>query len=97
MIRSELVEKLSDHMDITQVEADRIVRAFCEVIITGVKIHGKVTLRNFGSFTSRTMKGYVGKKPWANGRITIPARRYPWFRASKNLNALVNNGGVHHE
>ena len=91
MIKQQLVERLSAELGITDKESLRIVEAFCNAIKTGLQKDRKVMIRNFGTFTPRDMKGYVGNKPWTKGRITIPARRYPWFRPSKKLNAFVNN------
>jgi len=96
MIRDELVGKLRTQINITKVNADQVVQAFCNAIMTGVKQSGKVVLKNFGTFRIRTMPARVGSRPVTREPINLPERKRPWFTPSKNLNAIVNDGGRAH-
>ena len=97
MIRSELVEKLSDHMDITKAEADRIVLAFCNAIKRGLQKGDKVMILNFGVFEIRPLAARVSHNAHSGINFNLPARTRPWFRPSRHLNRFVNNGAGIHE
>jgi nucleoid DNA-binding protein len=92
MKTQDLVKKLSSKMKISKAESGRIVTAFCNTIIAGVKIDGRVVIMNFGTFTRRNLSAHVRSNFLAGRTLNVPARNFPWFRASKNLNAFVNNG-----
>ncbi len=91
MIRSDLAEKLSLRMDISKLEADRLILAFCDAIEANLKIDGKVAIQGFGSFVLREYAPRVGKKPVSGEEIEIPARKKAAFRPSKDLLQLINS------
>lgn len=90
MIRSDLAEKLALRMNISKLEADRLVLAFCDAIEANLKIDGKVAIQGFGSFVLKEYQPRVGKKPVSGEEIEIPARKKPAFRPSKDLLQLIN-------
>jgi len=90
MIRSDLANKLAQKMDISKQEADRILLAFVNGIMTNLEKDGRVVIQGFGSFKLREYEARVGKKPVTGEEIEIPKRRKPVFHASKELNALIN-------
>ncbi len=91
MIRSDLAEKLALKMNISKLEADRLILAFCEAIEANLKVDGKVAIQGFGSFVLKEYNPRVGKKPVTGEEIAIPARKKPAFRPSKELLRLINN------
>lgn len=91
MIRSDLAEKLALKMNISKLEADRLILTFCEAIEANLKKDGKVAIQGFGSFVLREYRPRTGKKPVTGEEIEIPARKKPAFRPSKDLLKLINN------
>jgi len=90
MIRSDLAQKLANRMNVSKQEADRYLLTFIDAIMTNLQKDGKVVIQGFGSFRLKEYAARVGKKPVTGEAIPIPARRKPVFRASKELQQIVN-------
>ncbi len=88
MNKQELVKELIKKAKITNVEADKFLKAFVDSVKATLKGHGKVQLVGFGSFTTITRSARVGVNPQTKKKINIPARRTPKFVAGKGLKAL---------
>ena len=48
--------------------------------------------RGFGSLGTRQRLGRIGRNPRTGARVDVPAKRIPYFRLSKDLKALINQG-----
>ncbi|MFQ5482600.1 MAG: HU family DNA-binding protein [Nitrospinaceae bacterium] len=91
MIRSDLAQKLAFKMNVSKQEADRYLLAFIDAIMVNLKVDGKVVIQGFGSFRLNEYAARIGKKPVTGEPIPIPARKKPVFRASKELNQIINS------
>ena len=67
-----------------------LVGLFWQCITDALEAGEKVELRGFGSFRLRHRQARVGRNPKTGVPVPIPAKRVPWFRAGKILQALVN-------
>ena len=74
MIRSELVQKIaSENSDLRMEEVERIVDAFFESIVDQLAAGGRVELRGFGAFSTRSRDSRTGRNPRTGEEIQIPA------------------------
>jgi len=91
MNKRQLAEKLSERCDIPMVRATLYINTVVE-IISGVLLSGdqKVTLSDFGTWTVRQRRKFIGHNPKTLSRIQVPARRIPVFRAGKGLKEALN-------
>ena len=88
MVRSTLIEKVSQATQLTKKDAERIV----ETIFGGIKealVRGdKVELRGLGTFGVKHRAPRLARnlKTWET--IPLPPRRVPFFRPGKGLRSL---------
>ena len=95
MIRSELVQKLcDDHPDLTLKEVERVVSAFYDSIIEQLQNGGRVELRGFGAFSTRSRDARVGRNPRTGASVDVDAKRVPYFKPGKEMRERLNLGEV---
>ena len=91
MIRSELVQNLAEkNNDLTYGEVERIVDIFFAEITTQLASGGRVELRGFGAFTTRSRGARTGRNPRTGEAMQIKASSQPKFKAGKGLKDAVN-------
>jgi len=62
-------------------------------MVRALRAGDKVEFRGFGSFGTRPRAARVGRNPKTGARVDVPAKRVPYFKASKELKELVNRTG----
>ena len=91
MIRSELVQCLCrDNPALTPKEVEKIVDSFFESIASQLAAGGRIELRGFGAFSTRSRDARTGRNPRTGASIKIAASNQPKFRAGKALKDAVN-------
>ncbi len=91
MIRSELVQKLcDDHPDLTQKEIERVVSAFFDSITGQLRKGGRVELRGFGAFSTRSRDARKGRNPRTGEPVDVSAKRVPYFKPGKEMRERLN-------
>lgn len=88
MNRKELIDVLSEKTGMSKKASDEFLRAFTETVVDELKKGGNVSLVGFGSFKVVDRKARKAKNPQTGAEITIPARRVPVFKFSKNLKEI---------
>src|SRR3546814_3006035 len=64
MIRSELIQKLAEeNPELTLQEVEKIVDLFFQEIVDRLAAGGRVELRGFGAFTTRSRDARTGRNP----------------------------------
>lgn len=89
MNKSELVDAISQKTNVSKKEADAILTAMIEEIVTAVASGSKVTLIGFGSFEPRERQAREGRNPKTGEAMTISATRVPGFSAGKSFKDKV--------
>ncbi|WP_347716582.1 integration host factor subunit beta [Sphingomonas sp.] len=98
MIRSELVQKLcSDFPDLTQREVEKVVGALFDSITGQLAESGRVELRGFGAFSTRSRDARVGRNPRTGEPVEVSAKRVPYFKPGKEMRERLNLGEVNAE
>ncbi|WP_448578359.1 integration host factor subunit beta [Thermaurantiacus sp.] len=91
MIRSELVEKIADaNPHLTQKDAERVVATILDSIIETLAEGGRVELRGFGAFSTRSREPRTGRNPRTGVTVAVEAKRVPHFKAGKELRERLN-------
>ena len=49
-------------------------------------------MRGFGSFRVRQRNARVGRNPKTGEKVEVPAKKVPYFKPSKELKDLINDG-----
>lgn len=92
MIRSELVQNIaSQNPELRVSEVEAIVDAFFETIIDQLARGGRVELRGFGSFSTRSRSAREGRNPRTGQTVKVPAKAVPYFKAGKEMRERLNS------
>jgi integration host factor subunit beta len=92
MTKADLIEEVSRLADLTRKDSEIIVETIFESIVTSLRAGDKIEIRGFGSFRTRQRKPRVGRNPKTGDRVDVPAKKIPFFKPSKELKDVVNNG-----
>ena len=91
MIRSELVQKISDkHPSLSPREVEMIVATFFGEITERLAHGGRVELRGFGAFSTRARDARTGRNPRTGETVEVDAKRVPYFKPGKEMRARLN-------
>ena len=91
MIRSELVQKIGQrNPGLNPREVELIVTIFFDEITKRLAGDGRVELRGFGAFSTRSRGARTGRNPRTGETMTIKASAQPKFKAGKGLKDSVN-------
>jgi len=90
MTKAELVDHVTALGDLTRRDGEVIVDTLFDSIIGALKADDKVEVRGFGSFRTRQRKPRTGRNPKTGASVSVPAKRVPYFKPSKELRDLVN-------
>ena len=90
MNKSEMIDAIARHADISKAAAGRALEATVMTIKTSLKKGDIVTLVGFGSFYVGKRSARAGRNPRTNEPIKIKAALVPKFRAGKAFKDSVN-------
>src|ERR671937_172717 len=92
MTKADLVEEVSRVTELTRKDSEVIVDTLFESVIKALKNGDKLEVRGFGSFRVRQRNARVGRNPKTGEKVEVPAKRVPYFKPSKELKDLINDG-----
>ena len=94
MTKADLVEEVSRVTELTRKDSEVIVDTLFDSVIKALKTGDKLEVRGFGSFRVRQRNARVGRNPKTGEKVEVPAKRVPYFKPSKELKDLINDGTV---
>jgi DNA-binding protein HU-beta len=89
MNKSELIEAIADHADLTKADAVRAVDAVINSITHALKQGDSVALVGFGTFSVKERAARTGRNPATGAEIQIAASKQPHFSVGKTLKDAV--------
>ncbi|MEY3200880.1 MAG: hypothetical protein RIR70_430 [Pseudomonadota bacterium] len=90
MNKTELIEQIAKHADISKAAAGRALDATLNAVKTSLKKGGMVTLVGFGTFYVSKRAARAGRNPRTGDTIKIKSAKVPKFRAGKGLKDALN-------
>ncbi len=90
MNKTELVNQISEHADISKDKAGLALNACLHMIQETLARGGQVSLPGFGAFTVKSRAARTGRNPATGAAIEIPAAQVPTFKPGKHLKDAVN-------
>ena len=91
MIRSELVTKLcNDFPDLSQREIELVVTGIFNEITAQLAKGGRVELRGFGAFSTRSRDARTGRNPRTGEQVAVDAKKVPYFKPGKEMRERLN-------
>ena len=93
MIKSELVQKISDHYpELYQRDAENVVNAILDEIADALARGDRVEIRGFGAFSVKKRDARVGRNPRTGAHVPVDEKVVPVFRAGKEMRERINRG-----
>ncbi len=92
MLRSKLVEQINKKFSyLSNKEAEQLVNIIFSEIIHALTEGKRVELRGFGSFSIKNRMPRIARNPKTGESVEVGSKLMPYFRASKDLNNLINS------
>jgi DNA-binding protein HU-beta len=88
--KTELVEHIAKHSDISKAAATRALESIVDAVKKTLKKGGTVSLVGFGSFSVGKRAARTGRNPRTGSAIKIKAAKVPKFRPGKTLKDHLN-------
>ncbi len=89
MTKIDLTDRVSALGDLTRRDSEVIVETLFDSVVAALQAGEKVEIRGFGSFRTRQRNSRTGRNPKTGASVSVPAKRVPFFKPSKELRELV--------
>ena len=90
MNKSELIEALSQDINVPLREADSIANTVLDAMTDALGAGDSIEIRGFGSFVVKEYGSYQGRNPKTGQKIKVPPKKLPFFKVGKELRENVN-------
>lgn len=90
MNKSELIEKLSQTLNLSHREAAAITKTILDKMANALAQGENIEIRGFGSFVIKEYKAYEGRNPKTGKKIKVQPKKLPFFKVGKELREKVN-------
>lgn len=89
MTKIDLTDRVAALGGLTRRDSEVIVETMFDAIVSALQAGDKVEVRGFGSFRTRQRNGRTGRNPKTGVSVTVPAKKVPFFKPSKELRELI--------
>ena len=90
MNKTGLIAAMADQAGVSKKDAEKVLKAFTDVVADEMKKGGKVQLVGFGTFEVSERAAREGRNPQTGAVMPIAASKAPKFKAGKALKDLIN-------
>jgi integration host factor subunit beta len=90
MNKSEMIEAMSQKLDLPQREAGSVINSILDSMIDALAKGDNIEIRGFGSFTVKEYDTYYGRNPKTGEKIEVKPKKLPFFKVGKELKEIVN-------
>jgi nucleoid DNA-binding protein len=80
MTKKDIVAKVSNETNLTQIDVKKIVQRTLDAVLESLERGETVELRNFGVFKVKTRKGRIGRNPRTGQEVQVPEKRVVVFK-----------------
>ena len=91
MTKSELISKLAMHYpQLVTKDAELAVKTILDAMGDSLSQGERIEIRGFGSFSLNYRPPRVGRNPKTGGKVNVPEKYVPHFKAGKELRERVD-------
>jgi integration host factor subunit beta len=90
MNKSQLIEALAKHENLTLKKAEMVVNVMFENMAEALAQNERIEIRGFGSFKVKRYNGYKGRNPKTGELIEVGGKKLPFFKVGKELRERVD-------
>ncbi len=80
MTKKDIVIKVSNDTNLTQIDVKKIVQRTLDVILESLERGETVELRNFGVFKVKNRRGRLGRNPRTGEEVSVPEKKVVVFK-----------------
>ena len=92
MNKSELVEALSEELNLPRATGSSIINTILDAMAETLVKGDNVEIRGFGSFTVRHYDPFTGRNPKTGVKTKVQEKKLPFWKVGKDLREAVNAG-----
>lgn len=89
MTKKDIVIRVSNDTNLTQIDVKKIVQRMLDVISESLERGETVELRNFGVFKVKSRRGRIGRNPRTGQEVTVPEKKVVVFKPGLILKQKV--------
>ena len=89
MNKTDFITEVARKANVTTAEAERVMNAFEDVVVSALKADDKVQLTGFGVFESKSRAARTVRNPATGEMMDIAATRVASFKAGKRLKDAI--------
>ena len=89
MTKKDIVIKVSNETNLTQIDVKKIVQRTLDVIVESLERGETVELRNFGVFKVKHRRGRLGRNPRTGEEVSVPEKKVVVFKPGLILKQKV--------
>jgi integration host factor subunit beta len=90
MTKSILIDCLCEKRKVPVGRSEQIVNAIFDALEQALNRGERIEIRGFGSFETRSYKGYTGRNPRTGTEVDVKPKRLPFFKAGKELKDRID-------
>ena len=90
MNKTELIAAIAGQAEVSKKDAEKVLKAFTDVVAEELKNGGKVQLVGFGTFEVSERAAREGRNPLTGEAMQTAASKSPKFKAGKALKDMMN-------
>jgi len=87
--KKDIVMKVSNETNLTQIDVKKIVQRTLDVILESLERGETVELRNFGVFKVKSRRGRIGRNPRTGEEVSVPEKKVVVFKPGLVLKQKV--------
>jgi nucleoid DNA-binding protein len=87
--KKEIVKKISEDINLTQLKTKDIVQRTLDAIIQTLVAEGRIELRNFGVFEVKQRAPRKARNPRTGDKVYVPSKNVVTFKPGKEMEELV--------
>ena len=91
MRRSDIEKEISEKFNLQSSQSEQILDTIIESMTNVLRVDGRIEIREFGSFFTKSYGSYGGRNPRTGEHVHVPAKKLPHFRPSKELLKKLND------
>lgn len=91
MTKSQLIEAVSDRIEVPRKRAEDVVNAVFDAMKGALLEDERIEVRGFGSFTIREYKAKTGRNPRTGAQVEVDEKKSVHFKPGKELRERVDS------
>jgi len=89
LTKAELSKEIAQNCEVSLKQSKQVLELILDAMVRALSKGERVEIRGFGSFATRVRNSRLGRNPVTGAKVKVPARRIPYFRASKQLKEIL--------